>query len=165
MPSSKRNLELGKKAEAELSGTRDPVLRIKLRAIASAAHHPVQEVADIMGVSRQTIRRGMKNYRETGLEGLRDRPKGHRRPKLTREQLDKVAGWLYDGKRHSGEEVDWTLEKLQDEILKQFDVKLGITPLWRWVRKMGFGQVNGKYLPIWVYSPTNGDVGKKGGSK
>lgn len=125
-------------AEEALSQTRDPRLRFKLRAILSCSCHSVKDVADIMGVSRQTLWRWIKRFREEELEGLSDRPKGHRKPKLTPAQLDQVAKWIEKGTDAEGLQTSWTLAKLRDEIEKNFGVRMGITPLWRWMRKNGF---------------------------
>ncbi|MEM4407986.1 MAG: helix-turn-helix domain-containing protein [Candidatus Caldarchaeum sp.] len=128
-------------AEEVRSKTRDPRLRLKLRAILSCQRHSLRDVAEIIGVSRQTLWRWIKRFREEGPEGLQDRPRGHRKPKLSPIQFEQIASWIEKGRDPNGFPISWTLAKLRDEIEKHFGVRMGITPIWRWMRKNGFHSV------------------------
>jgi transposase len=113
---------------------------LRLQAIISCMNHPVNKVADVMGVSRHAVWRWAKRFREHGVEGLFDRPKGHNPPKLNEEEREQIAKWLGEGRNEDGEKVHWTIAKLREEVKKRFGKKVGKTPLWLLVRKMGFRQ-------------------------
>ena len=132
--------ELARKAKEALDEQRDHRLCLKLHAIVAAAEQPITIVAEVMGVYRQTVWVWTKNFKQHGVDGLRDRPKGHRRAKLGSEQLAQVAKWLDAGRDSRGRCVHWTLSTLQREIKRRFGVKVGLTPLGRQVRQLDFRQ-------------------------
>jgi hypothetical protein len=59
-------------------------LAIKLQAIISCASHPIQTVARIIGVQRQSPRGWILDFRKVGVSGLVNKPKGHRKSSSTR---------------------------------------------------------------------------------
>jgi transposase len=129
---------LAGKAKAALDNQVDQRLCLKLQAIVAAAEHPMTMVAEVMGVCRQTLWGWIKNFRQHGIDGLRDRPKGHRQTKLGPGQLGQIARWIEAGRDSRGQPVHWTLATLQHEIKKRFGVRVGLTPLWRQVRRQDF---------------------------
>ena len=139
MPRPKMNVDLGtvRKAEEELGKIRESKLAIQLQGIIASAKHPVHQIADILHVSPRSIFRWITKFKEQGITGLRDQPKGHMKSKLTEGQKVVIEEWLIAGKNASGERIHWTLHKLQREIEKEFAVTIGTTPLWNHVRKMG----------------------------
>jgi len=142
MPRPKEYIDenLAHEAANVLSQIKDAKLSIRLQAIISSADHPINRVADVMGISRQTVWRWIKNFQEKGRAGLVDRAKGHRSSKLTQKQLKKIEAWLDSGKDADGNAVHWTVARLQKEVEKRFGIYIGTTPLWRHIRKMGFKQ-------------------------
>jgi transposase len=131
---------LALRAKAELNKLRDQRLCARLQAIVSCAEHPITTVAAVYGVNRRTVWLWCRNFRESGVAGLRDKPKGHNPSKLNEEQQCQLERWLADGQNHQGEAVHWTLSKLQNEIESVFGIEVGLTPLWKRVRALGFRQ-------------------------
>lgn len=123
-------------AEACLASIRDAKLVIQLKAILAVRDHPVEQVAQIFRVSRRSIFRWVHRLKEGGANALRDRPKGHRRPKLNDEQKAAVEHWVITGQTAQGEPILWTVEKLRVAIAREFGVLTGKTPLWRLLKKM-----------------------------
>jgi hypothetical protein len=70
------------RAEEELRNIRESKLAIQLQGIIAAARHPVHQIADILHVSPQSIFRWITKFKEQGIAGLHDQPKGHMKSKL-----------------------------------------------------------------------------------
>lgn len=134
------NIELAQQAKAELKRIKDYKVCIRLQAIISSADRSVELVSDILGIHGSTLWRWIKRFKKEGVKGLYDRPKGHNPAKLGSEHREKIAQWLTEGKNSSGRYVHWTLKHLQNEIESVFGVKVGKTPLWLVIRKLGFRQ-------------------------
>jgi transposase len=139
MPRPKLNIdpETVRKAERELNKIKESKLSIQLKGIIAASSHPVHQIADIFQVSPRSIFRWVTKFKEQGVAGLRDQPKGHMRSKLNDEQKIVIEEWLINGRNASGERIHWTLGKLKKEIEKEFDIGIGTTPLWKHIRGMG----------------------------
>jgi transposase len=132
--------KLAEKARIELEKISDHRLCRKLQAIISSAEYPIKVVAEVNGVWPDTIWRWITSFRKKGLEGLKDRAKGHRHSKLSEEQWQQVEDWLLKSKDSEGKPIHWTLFDLQMHIARQFKVKSGLTSLWYQVHKRGFRQ-------------------------
>ena len=132
--------ELANRARQELKKFQDHKICVRLQAIVSCAEHPVSLVASIFGASRQTLWRWIKRFKERGADGLRDLPRGHNPSKLNEDQRVQIAQWLKEARDSRSETVHWTLAKLAGAIKEEFGVRVGITPLWRLVRTLGFKQ-------------------------
>jgi len=130
------DLETIAKAKEELKKIKDGKLSIQLKGIIAAAEHPVENVADILKVSARSIFRWITKFKEGSIEGLRDRPKGHMRSKLTEDHKKRIEKWIISGKNDEGETVHWTLKKLKKELEKEFGINIGTTPLWKHLKKM-----------------------------
>jgi transposase len=139
MSRPKMNVDQGtvRKAEEELVKIKENKLAIQLQGIIASARHPVHQIADIFHVSPRSIFRWITKFKEQGITGLRDQPKGHMKAKLNDEQKLIIEEWLVNGKNASGERTHWTLNKLKREIEKEFAVTIGTTPLRNHVRRMG----------------------------
>jgi transposase len=138
-PKGKIDAAVVAKAEAALARLKDSKLSIQLKAIIASAEHPVEDVGRILKVSSRSIFRWITKFTEEGIEGLRDRPKGHMRSKLTETHKSELEHWIVAGKSVRGESVHWTLKKLKRELKKEHRVDIGITPLWKHLKKMGLG--------------------------
>jgi transposase len=125
------------RAEEELSKIKGSKVAIQLQGIIAAARHPVHQIADILHVSPRSIFRWITKFKEHGVSGLRDQPKGHMKAKLNYEQKLIIEQWLLNGTNASGEHIQWTLRKLQRDIEKEFAVTIGTTPLWNHIQRMG----------------------------
>ncbi len=103
MPRPKLNIdpETIRKAEEELNKIKKSKLSIQLKGIIAASSHPVRQIADIFHVSPRSIFRWVAKFKEHGVTGLRDQPKGHMRSKLNGEQKMLIEEWLITGKNAS----------------------------------------------------------------
>lgn len=124
------------KAEYELKQIKDHRLSIQLKAIIACGEHAVGEVAEILQCSVRSVFRWIHKFRDGGIDGLRDKPKGHMRSKLTEESKASILKWVEQGKNAGGESVNWTLDKLRKELEDVFDISIGITSLWKQLKKM-----------------------------
>lgn len=132
------NEELVGRAKEALNEKPEHKLGVKLQAIISSFHHSNQNVSEILGITRQALSIWIRRFREKGIEGLSDKPKGHAPSKLTQGQWNTVALWLEKGKDAQGDWVAWTMPRLQTEIRIRFGVSISLTPLRRQVKNLGF---------------------------
>ena len=125
------------KAQEALETIKDSKLSIQLKAIIAAAEYPVENVATILKVSTRSIFRWVTKFKEAGVEGLKDRPKGHMKSKLTQDHKKEIEQWIVSSKNNRGDTIHWTLQKLQRELAQEFGIDIGTTPLWKHLKKMG----------------------------
>lgn len=124
-------------AENEFNKIKDGKLATQLRAIMAFENNTAEDIAKIFKVSVRTIFRWINKFSRDGIDGLADRPKGHYQSKLTEQQKIQLKGWIIKGTNATGESVYWTLEKLKNEVLHEFDVEITTTALWKNLKKMG----------------------------
>ena len=129
--------DLAEKAQSDLSIIDHHKIAFKLQAIVSMSKFSVGMVAEIMGVTAQTIWRWASLYRKNGIEGLYQRPRRAKPSKLTLAQKAEILSWLDAGKTAKGENTHWTLERLRHAITEQFGITLGINTIWVWLHKEG----------------------------
>ena len=87
-----------------------PRLRRRLECICLAGQGwPVPRIAAYLGLDQATIRRTIHRLADGGLDGLADRPRSGRPPKLDRRDLDAVEELLA---RAAGRNEIWTLAQL-----------------------------------------------------
>ena len=119
-----------------LNSIRDSKLVIQLKAILAVRDHPVEDVAGILQVSRSSIFRWVHRLQRGGADMLKDKPRGHRKSKLSDDQKAAVERWVTGGITEQGEPVLWTVERLRVAIEKEFGVSIAKTPLWLLLKKM-----------------------------
>jgi transposase len=136
-PKSVFTEELAARARADLAALGRSDLATKLRAIASAAKYPAEQVADILGVAAETIWRWGAAYSKDGVAGLQAKPKKARGSKLTAAQKEEVLSWVDESRTPKGKHVHWTLEKLRQAAISEFGVALSVNAIWAWLRKEG----------------------------
>ena len=124
-------------AEKEFNKIKDGKLATQLRAIMAFENNTADDLAMIFKVSRRTIFRWINKFSRNGVAGLIDQPKGHYQSKLSEQQKAQLKNWIIKGTNAKGESVHWTLEKLKDVVLHEFDVKMTTTALWKNLKKMG----------------------------
>lgn len=107
----------------------------KLQAVILSGSLPLSTVAQGMGVAPQTVWRWVKAYGENGMAGLLPKTRAPRKTKLNMPQKLCIKAWLHTQTNAVGEPTQWTLEKLQRAILKEYGIRLGITTLWTWLRQ------------------------------
>lgn len=125
-----------KLAKRELTKIPESKTVIQLKAIIISGNYPVNHVAEIFGVSSRTVFRWIEKFKSKGLEGLKDKPKGHLRSKLTEIHKKKIETWIVSGKDSHGKKIRWTLGKLKAECEKDFEINISTTALWNHLKKM-----------------------------
>lgn len=114
----------------------DSDVTIKLKAIQASITHKEATVAEIFGIARSTLSRWISNYKRHGIEGCRQRGRGHNPSKLSLEQKATIKDWVRSGKDNNGRQVHWTLRRLIQEISLIFGMKISKTPLWLTLHSM-----------------------------
>ena len=132
--------ETAEQAREALIGIRESQLAIKLQTIISCAKHPVETVSSVIGKNRVTVWRWIRAFKENGVNGLMEKPKGHNPSKLNEEQRNQIAIWLDRGNNSKGDPTHWTLQKLSLAIEEEYGIKITKTPLWLTIQAMGFRQ-------------------------
>lgn len=125
------------KAEKEFRKLKEGKLAMQLRVIMAFGDNKTDEVARMLRVSPRSIFRWVNKFNENGLPGLREKPKGHYKARLTSEQKEQIKEWIIKRENSKGEKTHWTLKKLKLEIYKEYKISIGTTTLWRNLRRMG----------------------------
>lgn len=128
------NDEIVARARAQLDVLSENRFRIRLQAIIACKKQPMCAVASEVGITPVTLRRWVRLFGKKGLKGLQDKPKCHRRAKLTWEQEEEVQCWIVQQRDCRSNPRRWTLKRLSAEIQREYGVSLGVTSLWRWLR-------------------------------
>lgn len=131
------DLETVAKAEKELAKIKDGKLAVQLKAIIASAEYSVETVAGVLTVSKRSVFRWIKKFKEQGVPGLKDQPKGHLPAKLNKEHKPQVEQWILEGLNARGQKIHWTLKKLKGEVKKEFGISIGTTALWNHLKRMG----------------------------
>jgi len=134
------NDELIKEAKLTMKKLSDSKVCYRLQSIISCEKQPLNLVAEVMGINRTTLWRWIKDFKTYGLNGLRDKAKGHRSPKLGGEEKQIISSWLIEGIDSKGRRIHWTLNRLRQEIINELGISVSRTPLWRVIRGLGFRQ-------------------------
>ena len=130
-----------RQAETDFKGIPDGKVSKKLLAIIAVGNQKTLiETADFFRVSRQRVSIWIKNYKEDGLSGLHDRPKGHRKKRLNDEQELEIQDWLSHSRDADGKPIHWTVDKVKAAIEERFGIKLCRTWVWVLMRSWGFRQ-------------------------
>jgi len=95
-----------------------------------------ERAAKLAGMTRQTLRDWVHRYNENGIEGLKDRPKGHAKRALTPEQEKELEALVFQGPK--GSLVRWRCLDLQGEIKKRFKVHYHERSVGKILRRLGF---------------------------
>jgi transposase len=131
------NLETVAKAQEELAKIKDGKLAVQLKAIIASSQYSVETVAGVLTVSRRSVFRWIKKFKEQSVTGLKDQPKGHLPAKLNKEHKEQLEQWILKGENARGKKVHWTLKKLKGEVKKEFGMSIGTTSLWNQLKRMG----------------------------
>lgn len=99
------------------------------------------EAARLAGMERQALRDAVIRYNAEGVEGLRDRPKGHRPEWLTEAEQAILAAAVYRGPRPDVDGVcTWTCEALAIWISERFGKTFHPDSVGRTLRRMGLSR-------------------------
>lgn len=116
--------------DSDLKAIKDSDLVNKLLAIKASFNYTESEVAAIFNVSRSTLLRWISNYIKYGVEGCKNKSRGHNPSILSDDDKIKIKEWIITGKDRQGRKVHWTLKRLIKEILLVFNKEITKTPLW-----------------------------------
>jgi transposase len=126
------------KAEEALSEIEDSRLIIKLLAIKGYATHEAKDIASIIQTQTRTIYKWVQQFRQGGIDGLRDKPKGHRQALLNEEQKQEIAKWLDSSKTPDGTDINWTLKSLCYYIKLSLGVEIKKSAWANTLKKMNY---------------------------
>jgi transposase len=117
--------------------TLSPRLRRRLECIRLAGQGwPVPQIAAHLGVDQATIRRAIHRLARGGLDGLADRPRCGRPPKLDSRDLDAVEELLA---RAAGRNEIWTLAQLASWLARTRGTTISPGRLSALMRQRGCG--------------------------
>lgn len=128
--------ELVKKAENELEKLKSGKLAIRLKAIIAASKSPMANVTEVLQFDKTTIFRWINNFKNGGIERLKDKPKGHKASKLNENNLNEIRKWINESRTKNGTKILWTLKKLCYHINKEWNIQISTSSLWKHLNKM-----------------------------
>ncbi len=109
--------------------------------------HDRRLAAQAGGMDRQTLRDWVHRYNADGVDGLVDRPRPGRRPRLDVSQQKQVAQWLNEGPDLARDGVvRWRCADLVKRIKVVFDVDLQEGAVGRLLKKLGYSSMSGRPL-------------------
>ena len=125
------------RAEEQFESLKEGKLAIQLRGIIAFGDNSAEEVAEILMVTPRSIFRWVKKFKENDIDGLKEKPKGHYKSKLTEQQRVQIKGWLIKGRNSKGKAIHWTLQRLKSEVYAEFGVVISTQALWKILKKLG----------------------------
>lgn len=96
------------------------------------------QIAELLGVHWRTVQRYQARYRKYGIEGLKDRPKPGRKPRIpsgARKKLLKAA--LKNPRLFGFLKNNWSLGMLRLYLKKETGIDISEVHIWRLLRKHG----------------------------
>ena len=98
-----------------------------------------EEAAQAGGMQRQTLSDWVHRYNAEGVEGLCDRPRSGRRPRLSEAQLAELAGLVEAGPDLAVHGVvRWRCLDLREEIKARFGVEVSERHVGRLLKRLRF---------------------------
>lgn len=125
-----------RKAEEVLKTIPGNKTAIQLKAILVCEHYPVKQVAEIFGVSTRTVSRWIDKFSLYGIDGLKDKPKGHMKAKLSGKHKEIIKKWIESGIDSRGKRNRWTLQQLKIKVENELKIEISTTALWNHLKKM-----------------------------
>lgn len=106
--------------------------RMRAAELFDQGHHSQAEIARMLGVCSDSVRRWKRLWEQGGVAALRRRPATGRPPKLTDAQVEQVRAALDQGAQAHGFEADlWTLERVGLVVERITGVALAVASVWR----------------------------------
>jgi len=96
----------------------------KLTILSSFTWLKTEEIAKAYRINPRTLFRWINQFKESGVEGLVDNPKGHKPAILTDEMKSRIVEWITTQKDNDGNQVFWTLDRLRKELERVYNVKI-----------------------------------------
>lgn len=128
--------EMVEKCKVELRkyGVRGEIGR-RLQAIMSAKKYGVLQVSKIYNVSRETLMRWIRKFKQGGSESFKVQPGRGVKPKLNKKQQEKIGEVIAE------EGANLTAKKLQAKIEKTFSIKVSESTARRIMKRLGFAYI------------------------
>lgn len=108
----------------------------RLQAILSSYRHGIKVTCEVLDISRSTLHRWVKQFKESGIEGLQNKEKPLR-SKLTSKERLILKGWIESDPTH-------TLKKLVHKCRQEMGVNLSKSSIHRTLSAMGFAHITGR---------------------
>jgi transposase len=108
----------------------------KLIAISALKKNSIQDICQVFNINRITLYRWVLGFKNSGISGLADKPKGHMPSKLSSFQKKELQCWVESKTDSSGIPTDWTIHKLRAELKQKFGITISYLPLWKHLQKM-----------------------------
>ena len=124
-------------ALAERESLREWKTVFKLSAIVAYAKHTAETVAPIFGVTTESVIRWAASFKKSGVEGLRDKAKGHKLRRIKGDDAKQIRQWILSGRDAEGKIVHWTLKRLCHESAKVLGVEIGHTAMAECLHDLG----------------------------
>lgn len=125
--------------------------RVRKRAhmvLLSNKGYLLSEIADIVGVHRDTVSKHIHNYEEVGVDALYDKEIPGRPPILNKEEQKQVGEWLDRSPRELGYQYsNWTMKLLKYHVWKTFGKSISEERVRVLAHKLGFNLVRPTQLP------------------
>lgn len=129
---------LRKKARSEKDGR----IAARLLGIANVLDGMDRDAAArTVGMTRQTLRDWVRRYNDEGIQGLRNRPKGHPPRALTPEQEREIDTLVSQPPQHKTL-VRWRCVDVKAEIERRFGVVLHENSVGNLLRRLGFRRLS-----------------------
>jgi transposase len=96
----------------------------KLTILSSYSWLKTEEIAKAYRINPCTLFRWISQFKDQGVEGLVDKPKGHKPAFLTYEMKRQLVQWITTQKDSDGKQVSWTLDKVRAEEEIVYSVKI-----------------------------------------
>jgi transposase len=110
--------------------------------------HPMQDVADFLGVQVRSVQRWVQTLSQQGVAGLAARPVAGRPAKLTATQEKIIRRWLAESPLEHGFPTElWTATRLAALIQEEWDITLHPRYLCCWLRARGLTPQKPRLVP------------------
>jgi transposase len=117
---------------------RDGRISARLLALASALEGiPREEAARLAGMTGQTLGDWVHRYNAEGIEGLRDRPRSGRPPRLDDGRQATLKAWILQGPKLERDGcVAWRIKDLRALVERRFGVVYSETGMLRLIKSL-----------------------------
>jgi transposase len=127
-----------KSASKELDNLgRFSMLPIKLNAIISCDKNQIKDVAKIIGFSRRSLTKWIKDFKYHGIKGLEAKKGRGRKPIIT----DKIRLRMQDIINHDS---NVTIMILKSKIEKEFNIKVSKATIYNNIKDLGFSYISSR---------------------
>lgn len=97
---------------------------------------PRPTVAELFAVSERAVFDWVERFNESGLDGLVDKPRSGRPPKIPPEAAARLEEVLE--KPEEAGEIHWTGRKFHGYVRETLEIEIGYSTVQRWIRQRGF---------------------------